>query len=371
MSKIGNELNHVAEWLEVDGLGGFASGTVGGARTRRYHALLLVATAPPAKRFVLVNGFEAWVERGGRRFPITAQHYLPDVSYPDGDCRLVRFVREPWPTWTFGLADGTEIEQEIFTTHGASRVVLRWSLRTPSAGARFLLRPLISARDLHALHHENPAFRFSAEVAGESVTWQPYDGVPGILSRSNGIYREDPTWYRGFLYREERDRGLDHSEDLASPGEFEWDLSSGEALWILEAADAREAAVPKRSKVASEARRLRSREMRRRREFPSTLDRGADAYLVRRREGKTIVAGYPWFGDWGRDTFIALRGLCLATGRWKDARDVLCSWAGLVSDGMLPNRFPDRGGVPEYNSVDASLWFVIAAHECISGARAQ
>ena len=111
---------------------------------------------------------------------------------------------------------------------------------------------------------------------------------------------------------------------------------------------------------------FRSTELARRRVFASPLDRAADAYLVRRGAGRTIVAGYPWFTDWGRDTFIAIRGLCLATGRLADARDILVEWAGAVSNGMLPNRFPDRGEAPEFNSVDASLWFVVAAHECLA-----
>lgn len=106
---------------------------------------------------------------------------------------------------------------------------------------------------------------------------------------------------------------------------------------------------------------LQEAEKKRRSLFPSRLHRSADAYLVRRGRGKTIIAGYPWFTDWGRDTFIALRGLCLVTGRLDDARDILLDWAGAVSEGMLPNRFPDRGEIPEYNSVDASLWYIIIA----------
>ena len=100
--------------------------------------------------------------------------------------------------------------------------------------------------------------------------------------------------------------------------------------------------------------------------FPTGLDRAADAYLVQRGRGKTIVAGYPWFTDWGRDTFISLRGLCLATGRFGEARDILLEWSSVVAEGMLPNRFPDGGEQPEYNSVDASLWYVVAVHELLS-----
>src|SRR6185369_6900233 len=121
---------------------------------------------------------------------------------------------------------------------------------------------------------------------------------------------------------------------------------------------------PTRS-VAERAYEIRSVERRRRAAFARRVERSADAYLVTRAAGRTIVAGYPWFTDWGRDTFIALRGLCLATGRFDDARAILLAWAGAVSDGMLPNRFPDHGDVPEFNAVDAALWFVVAAHEYV------
>ncbi|HSB54523.1 MAG TPA: amylo-alpha-1,6-glucosidase, partial [Gemmatimonadales bacterium] len=145
-----------------------------------------------------------------------------------------------------------------------------------------------------------------------------------------GAYRHAPDWYRNFLYEVERERGLDHVEDLWSPGELRFDLAQGEAVLAFSTSEGA---------------------------------RAGDAYVVRRGSGKTIIAGYPWFTDWGRDTFIALRGLCLATGRLDDARAILLEWAGLVSQGMLPNRFLEQGDEPEFNSVDASLWYIIGVHE--------
>jgi len=355
-------VDHAAEWLEADGLGGFASGTVGGVRTRRYHALLLVATTPPTGRYVLVNGCDAWVEHEGRRSPLSTQYYTPGVTSPDGEHRLEGFSSTPWPSWLFRLEDGIEVEQQLFAAHGAPRVILSWKLRTPAPGVRLVVRPFLSGRDYHALHHENSGLRFDARVDGDAVTWRPYDGVPEVLARSNGAYEHGPLWYRGFLYAEERDRGLDFVEDLASPGSFTWDLSAGEALWSLETPSG--AGAP--SALPAEVRELRAVERRRRDAFPSPLHRAADAYLVRRGTGMTIVAGYPWFTDWGRDTFIALRGLCLAGGRLDDARGILLQWADAVSEGMLPNRFPDRGGEPEFNAVDVSLWYVVATHEYLA-----
>ncbi len=336
------------EWLEADGLGGFASGTAAGLRTRRYHALLLPATQPPAGRCVLVNGVEAWLQTARGKLPLTPQRYVPDVT-TDG-AAVASFEPEPWPSWSFDLGEGLRVRHELFVPHGRSAAVLSWRLQAPYEGVRLRVRPLFSGRDFHALHHENPAFRFDAERRDGAVFWRPYAAWPAIAARSNGAYTHAPDWYRRFQYDLERERGLDFEEDLATPGIFEWDLSAGEATLVFAAGEAATPGVP----------RLRESERRRRAAFASPLHRAADAYLVRRGEGLTVIAGYPWFGDWGRDSFIALRGICLATGRRGDALALLLEWSRHVSGGMLPNRFPDAGGAPEYNAVDAALWFVVA-----------
>jgi predicted glycogen debranching enzyme len=351
-------MNTDAEWLEVDGLGGFASGTVSGRRTRRYHALLLTATTPPTGRVVLVNGFEAWAQTASGRYALSSQHYV-DVNYPDGDRRLESFTHEPWPHWVYRLEDGTRIEEEIFVPHGRSAVVVRWRLLDPSGSASLMVRPLFSGRDHHALHHANPAFNFEPEAVAGSLVWQPYPTLPGIALRSSGDYRHEPEWYRNVVYTEEQNRGLDFTEDLASPGVLTFPLSDQWSVAIFEVPTTQAISPP----PTIEAETLAAAEAKRRAAFASPLERAADAYLVQRGAGKTIIAGYPWFTDWGRDTFIALRGLCLATGRFDDAQQILLDWAGTVSEGMLPNRFLDQGDMPEFNSVDASLWFIIAAHD--------
>jgi predicted glycogen debranching enzyme len=354
------------EWLEADGLGGFASGTVGGTRTRRYHALLLCATTPPTGRVVLVNGIEAWLETPAGRFALSAQHYTPDVVYPDGHQRLIEFRSEPWPRWTFRAEDGTTVSQEIIARHGRAETALRWSLLKGAPGIRLVVRPLMSGRDYHALHHENPAFGFEAERAGVRTIWRTYPGLPAVTATTNADYRHEPVWYRGFLYEAERERGLDFVEDLASPGSFVFDLASGKAVMMLSAGAPEPGADDDPGRCARE---LFEREGERRARFGSPLQRAADAYVVQRGSGKTIVAGYPWFTDWGRDTFIALRGFMTAQGGPDLARDVLLAWADAVSEGMLPNRFPDSGEQPEFNAVDASLWYVVAVHEFLSSPR--
>jgi predicted glycogen debranching enzyme len=359
-------IDESTEWLEADGLGGFASGTTGGLRTRRYHALLLTATTPPTGRMALVNGLDAWVEQGNELEFLSRQRYAPDVIAPDAPAVIESFRNEPWPTWTYRLRGEARIEHELIVPHGLPVVLLRWRARGPSSGLRLSVRPFLSGRDLHALHHANQEFRFEAGIVGDDVTWTPYEGVPGVTARSNGQYRVDPAWYRNFLYAEERSRGLDYSEDLASPGIFSWDLDQGEAV-LLFSVTGNLPEGPASDTFAYLTRRERGRRNR----FASALERAGDSYVVRRGSGKTIVAGYPWFTDWGRDTFIALRGLCLATGRLADARSILLSWAGLVSEGMLPNRFVDQGDAPEFNSVDASLWYVVAVHDYMRAVEAR
>src|SRR5512145_326604 len=146
-----------AEWLEADGLGGFASGTAGGIRTRRYHALLLHARRPPAERMVLVNGFDAWLDTDAGPVAISSQAYLPDVVHPDGAARIAAFSADPWPRWTFALPGGGRLEQELFVPRGASAVVLLWRLVDSGGRATLRVRPFLSGRDYHGLHHENPS----------------------------------------------------------------------------------------------------------------------------------------------------------------------------------------------------------------------
>jgi len=357
-------MTSVAEWLETDGRGGFASGTACGVRTRRYHGLLLAATTPPTGRVMLVNGVEVWALTPRGRFALSTHCYRPGVQYPDGSSRLVGFTSTPWPSWTWDLGDGIRIVGDLVVTTGAPRTVMTWRRETGQEPILLEVRPLLSGRDYHATHHENGAFAFEPERRAACLTWHPYEGMPAVTCASTGDYTHDPAWYRQFLYVAERERGLDDTEDLASPGVLRFDLDQ-DAVCVWQAG---EIGPMDAAALVQAASAWRAAERRRRTCFDTPLARSADQYLVTRGEGRTIVAGYPWFTDWGRDTFIALRGLCLATGRLAEARDILLEWSGTVSEGMLPNRFPDQGGTPEYNAVDASLWFVVAVHELLGAA---
>ena len=225
------------EWLEADGRGGFASGTADLVRTRRYHALLLSAAKPPTERFVLVNGIEALVVTPRGRFAISSQQYGGGVVFPDGRSRVEEFRDEPWPRWVFRLEDGTRIEQEVLVSRRTGATRIGFSALGAEERGRIVLdvRLLMSGRDYHSLHHENDAFRFEPEERDGSRIWRPYSGVPSVAVRSNGEYRQDPLWFRNFFYSEESARGLEATEDLASPGHFQFDLSAGDAFLVLEA----------------------------------------------------------------------------------------------------------------------------------------
>ncbi|HZS38961.1 MAG TPA: amylo-alpha-1,6-glucosidase [Polyangia bacterium] len=346
------------EWLETNGFGGFAMGTIAGPATRRYHALLCAATRPPVARMVLVNRCEEELELDGARHALGANFY-PDVTHPDGHRALVEFRLDPWPTWTYRVG-GARVERSLFMPHGRQATVVTWRLvDAGDARARLRVRPLISGRDYHALHHENAVLNPEVQAHEGLVIAAPYQGVPELLMHHNGVYAHRPDWWRQLAYPVERERGLDWQEDLFSPGELSFALSGDTQAVLVFAIDSRD--VPD---VAG----LRAAELERRAALVdgiadpvvASLTAAGDQFLVARGARRTVIAGYPWFTDWGRDTFISLPGLARAAGA-KTAREILLAFAAELRDGLIPNRFPDGAEEPEYNTVDAPLWFALAA----------
>jgi predicted glycogen debranching enzyme len=362
MSGDPNRTHH--EWLETDGRGGFASGTALGIRTRRYHSILTVARGAPSDRFVLVNGIEAWLSIAGLRVPLTSQAYLPNVvsgALP----RAEAFGWEPWPHWRLRLPDGRLVEHELFMRSGLPIVCMSFRVEAPRPGALLQVRPLISGRGPHALQRANSQLDFHGDLSLGRVIYRPYRGVPELAVWTNGQYRADPVWYRDFRYDDERERGLDYVEDLASPGVFTFNLAFDHGEAVLFFAPEGEIASTEFSGRGPRDRYhvCRAEELALRGALGAE-ERAAHAYLARRGHGETIVAGYPWFTDWGRDTFIAMRGLCLTLRQWMRAKQILLTWGRTLSHGMLPNCFPD-GAPPIFNSVDSSLWYVVAVHELL------
>jgi predicted glycogen debranching enzyme len=353
------------EWVETNGLGSFACGTIAGAATRRYHAILCVATRPPVGRMVLVNNAEQALVDGNDWYELSTNLY-PGVVQPEGYRALTGFRLDPWPTWTWRVGAFT-VERELFMPHGVQATVVRWRLLEGPGPAELVVRPLVSGRDYHATHHENGDISKRAAIDDDRVTLDLYDGLPSLRIHHDGRYAHDPMWYRRFQLALERERGLEFEEDLFAPGELRFALRPGGTATAVFATDGRrtfdveQLALGERSRRANLAAALASKG-----ELPARLAVAADQFLVARSGGATVIAGYPWFTDWGRDTFIALPGLTLATGRPTLAREILTAFAPHVSDGMIPNRFPDAGEGPEYNTVDASLWYVIAVGQYLA-----
>jgi len=357
------------EWLETNGRGGFSSGTVAGANTRRYHALLLTARKPPSERIVLVNHLEEWLDIDDQTIPLSTNLY-PGAVHPSGYKRCIEFSTDPWPTWIFDC-NGITIQREILSIHGRDIVVARWNLvGKKSLRARLKVRPKLTGRDYHGTHHENGSLSTEAQVGSGMVLWQPYSDLPPVRAFHSGGYRHEPDWYRHIQFPIERQRGLDAEEDWWSPGEFTFDLESGSAKTLALTSE-----TINRLDVAALAKQEKSRRDTVRQAAPvadslaGELWRATDMYISERGIQHTVIAGYPWFTDWGRDTFISLPGLCLVTGRLDIAWQVIASFAALVSEGMVPNRFPDAGEQPEYNTLDASLWFIHAIDRYLAASR--
>jgi predicted glycogen debranching enzyme len=359
------------EWLEANGLGGFASGTVSGANTRRYHGLLVAALNPPVDRHVLLSKLEETLLIGGQRYELSSNQYRL-VVHPQGYRFLKQFRLNPFPRWTYAV-DGVELEKSVFMVHGEDTTVVRYRLlhQVPDHFAVLAVRPLIAFRNYHQLTSENESIRRKPELEEPGfLEIRPYDSLPAMRLYHNGIgFTVIPDWYRRFEYMEEQDRGLDYSEDLFTYGYLSYELSHKKPHAYL-VATLRE--LPFLS--LDEVDQMEAEERARRRkivldssagdQFAQQLVSAADSFIVKRADGATtIIAGYPWFTDWGRDAMISLPGLTLVTRRFERARDILSCFLKYCSQGMLPNRFSDTQGEAEYNSVDATLWLFHAVRE--------
>ena len=351
------------EWLETDGFGAFASGTSSGVRTRRYHNVLMIARNPPSERVILVNGFDVWVETPQGTFPVSTQHYRNDVFWPEGFKISQTFDSSTWPTWVYQLNDSIKIKQELFVPDGIQGTAIRWQVEGSQLGVQLHVKPFLSARDYHSTHHENDDMSLETRRQNGELIWQPYSDSPEIFAESTGEFEDKPEWFQSFYFEKEAQRGLDTMEDLACPGEFHFDLEKGEAILLLGADQRVSDQAGSSGSPAERVYKILHDKEHQRRAAISRNQRSAQQYIVKRESGKTIIAGYPWFTDWGRDTFIAIRGLCMTLGDHETARSILVGWADTVSEGMIPNRFPDHGEVPEFNSVDASLWYIVAVHD--------
>jgi predicted glycogen debranching enzyme len=358
----------------TNGLGGFACGTVAGANTRRYHGFLMATLSPPVERTLLVAKIELSVHYLGVETDLSANEFAGGAISGQGFIHLESFaVEDGIPVWRYALADAL-LEQRIFMAPGANTSYLRLELLRASGPVRATLKPLITYRDYHSQGRGPKAFQLEADT--ELCRVQAFAGArPYRLSISQGRFSAAPAWYWNFWHRLEAERGLDALEDLLMPGTFAANLRPRQPVYLVATA---ETAAPAPGTAVLAALKAASRALTA--PLPKTapawirkLAQASDQFIVRRggagAAASSIIAGYPWFTDWGRDTMIALPGLATSLRRYDLASGILRTYAGFVDQGMLPNCFPDAGEAPQYNTADAALWMFQALDDYSQASR--
>ncbi len=342
-----------AEWLSVNTGGSFAMGTIDRCPRRKYHSLLTVREPGVGEPVNMVAEVEEWLKVGDERIALHSYNWGNTVE-PNGVDYLCRF--EPLPRWTYEFG-GVTFTRELWLEDDDDAVWIRYSIEGLTEPVDLRLRPLIRCRPLHELTRANPFMNGELDIEdGESlrVVMHPYKDIPAIVTSLHGAagtFRPDGHWYEGVHYEWERGRGYDDAEDLFTPGEFRLNVGQDGSFGI------RLGTTP----AASHEPQVLSSMPGSRRSFLQELDDAADAYLVRLAGDRTgIIAGYPWFGEWGRDSLIALPGLCLARNQVDEALAILESLADRRENGLVPN-IPQSGDVPSNTeSIDASLLFIRA-----------
>lgn len=335
------------EWILTNGIGGFAMGSVAGTNTRRYHGHLVAATQAPEVRTVLLAGLEAYVVVGSESFGLSSNQYVGTV-HPEGYRKMESFAVGDLVEWVWEVG-GAKVAKRLGMHKGVNAVSVGY--KNQSDGAITLsLRPLVS----HKFYHQNfrvtdfyPEFLFFPE----DRTTVAHDGISLHLNHPGADRTPTTGWYYRFEHPRETERGLDAIDDLFCPCELKYFLAPGESVYLVASSDERAGAMP-----------LFDQEVGVEGGVEEALVSAAKKFIVTTPERTSIIAGYPWFTDWGRDTMISLPGICLETGQIDVAREILRSYASQMREGLIPNRFVDRGVTPDYNTVDASLWFGNAAY---------
>lgn len=380
------ETVHEKEWLVTNGLGGYASSTLSGSHSRRYHGWLVASMHPPTGRTVLVSkAAETVLLPSGERLELAA-HEFPGTISPAGYTYLKAFKPLPIPSFLYEGA-GFSLTRRIWMPHGSNTTVVEYE-NTGKQTYQLEVKPFFVFRDYHSLMKENPANNFWIEWKDErlAAVYPRYGASPFYMRFTSGNFREDGWWYKNFVYRKEAYRGLDDREDAYTPGFIQFELRPGAVAHILFTTEPgmmdsdpfllkkqeiqrirhieHDAAVNTLVQSLSFAGEEEADKMKR---IIQDLAVSADQFIVAREssKGQTIIAGYHWFTDWGRDTMIAMRGLVLALGKKSLAESILLTFMQYLDQGMIPNRFPDEGEEPEYNTMDATLWLFVVLHEYV------
>jgi predicted glycogen debranching enzyme len=359
------------EWLVTNGIGGFASGTVAGSQTRRYHGLLVAALQPPVGRTQLVSTIDEIVHYAGTDFFLATHRWTSGAVDPKGFLLLEDFHLEgTTPVWTYALADAL-LEKRIWMRQGENTTYIQYMVVRGSGTLEMEWKALVNYRDFHSLTHAGD-WRMNITAVDRGVKVLAYDGAtPFYLKSSTASCEPRHEWYLGCYFPEETERGLDDREDRLFAALFRTKLEVGSsATFVLttEAAASLDGETARAERANHDVKLFHEWQEKNKGlagEAPSwiwQLVLAADQFIVCRSlpeepGGRSIIAGYHWFGDWGRDTMIALPGLTLTTGRADIARQILLAFSRYIDGGMLPNNFPDAGGKPEYNTVDAALWY--------------
>ena len=372
------------EWLVTNGIGGYASGTVAGMLTRRYHGLLVAALQPPVGRTLLLTKLDEVTTYDGRAYPLFANRWSSDrrnagMVEPQGYHHLERFHLEgTTPVWTFALSDAL-LEKRVWMQQGANTKYIRYDLRRGRGPLELSIKAIVNHRDHHGnTRADDWQMHIDPVTHGLRVMAHEHDGPFYLLSDRAGVVPQH-EWYTGYSLSVEDYRGLDALEDNLYAGLFQAMLQPGGSVTLVASTEAN----PRLDGLAAYAERqaYERQLLRQARSYLAPVSPAveqlvlaADQFVVRRSlpgepEGRSVIAGYPWFGDWGRDTMISLPGLTLATGRHDVAARILATFAHYAREGMLPNRFPDEGEAPEHNTVDATLWYfeAIRAYHVMTG----
>lgn len=364
------------EWLVTNGIGGYASGTVSGALTRRYHGLLVAALRPPVARTLLAAKLDETARYRGVDHPLFVNAWASGAVNPDGLLQIDSFELDASvPTWTFSFSDAL-LEKRVWMEQGANTTYVQYKVRRASAPIVLSARALVNYRDAHG-NTQGVAEPFGVDLVRRGLRVLPHGGQPFYVLSDRADASTASGWYRDFALAVETERGLPDRDDHAYVGDLAVALTEGEAVLFVISTENSEhidgAAAWERNRAHEHAviTRLPSALEGDTRAIAERLALAADQFIVARPlvdvpTGKTVIAGYHWFTDWGRDTMIALPGLTLAAGRPDDAAIILRTFARFVDQGMLPNTFPDAGEAPGYNTVDATLWYfeaIRAYHE--------
>jgi predicted glycogen debranching enzyme len=353
------------EWLVTNGIGGYASGTVAGILTRRYHALLVAALNPPLGRTLLVAKWDETVDYDGSSYPLFANRWAGGLLDPNGALHLERFHLEgTTPVWTYSAADAL-LEKRVWMQSGANTTYIRYELVRAALPLALTLKTLVNYRDHHANTHAGGWKMLTTSVEHGFKVDAFYGAVPFYVLSDHAQGEAEHIWQRDFFLSVEDQRGLDAYDDHLHVATFRVTLKQGESVTLVastQPAPALDGAAAYAERRAYEGQLIVQGGQSNGEAWMQQLVLAADQFIVQRslpdnEDGRSTLAGFPWFGDWGRDTMISLPGLTLVTGRYDVARRILRTFAHFVDQGMLPNRFPDVGEKPEYNTVDATLWY--------------